>query len=198
MTTSENLAFSIMEEKRGVSVLLWNDQDDLVRALIVLLAAIGDMPIEFSLVATEKHCETTLRKTIEKRQRLPADSTTKDLCGTPFWIFFIQQAVSRHIGPWLNGWRRPLSESPGTLLVVRQADFNAFQHNAPDLASYIGSQIYDASNMLSVWSKEVHGHLSSSLPSAITMILKELPGTSPDTNEIDRWIVANAPGDGEQ
>jgi len=52
MSTAEELAFSIREERRGAHVLLWDDQGDLARALLVFRAALGAVPIEPMLLAS--------------------------------------------------------------------------------------------------------------------------------------------------
>jgi len=81
------------------------------------------------------------------------------------------------------------------MLVIRHADFNPFQRNAPDIASFVGSRIFDASTMLSVFSKTTYERMRTTLPSEIQTILARLPGASPDEKEIVRWIESNPPDD---
>jgi len=192
MATAEQVAFSIREEGRGVHVVLWDDQADLVRALLVVTAGLKGIPIYGLLVPDRDEDLISLRsladsRTVEEENdalKSPADS---------LWLLFIPPAASKRVGPWLNGWRRPLSQPPGTLLAVRHADFESFQRNAPDLASYFGPRIYDAATMISVWSKETDSRLESELAIEIQEILKRLPGTPPSKSEIDEWRALHSP-----
>lgn len=194
MSTAERLAFSINEERRGVHVLLWDEQDDLVRALLILLAALKDIVVHPLLVSPEQERILALKKVVDTRCLLEEERETEpaspDSVAHRFWILFLQQASSKIAGPWLNGWRRPLSEPPGTLLVIRHADFESFQRNAPDLASYAGPRLHNASTMLSIVSKDSCAHLSANVPAKIEEILRGLPGTLPSRKEIAQWIEA--------
>lgn len=197
MMIAEELAFSIEEERHGLHILLWDDQDDLCRALVILLARFGNtggikiLPI---LVSTEEHRINELRNLIERQRATREDDPVKNL----FRILFIQHASNNKLGPWLNGWRRPLCEPPGALLVIRSADFDSFQRNAPDLVSLAGPKLYDASVMLSVFSENTYKNMKAGLPSDIETILKQLPGTLPEEQEIEDWIEAYAPVDKER
>jgi hypothetical protein len=194
MSTAERLAFSINEERRGVHVLLWDEQDDLVRALLILLAALKDVVVHPLLVSPEQDRILALKKVVDTRCLLEEERETEppspDSPANRFWVLFLQQASSRIAGPWLNGWRRPLSEPPGTLLVIRHADFGSFQQDAPDLASFAGPRLHNASTMLSIVSEESSARLSAGLPAEIEGVLRELPGTLPTKKEIARWIEA--------
>ena len=197
MSTAEQLAFSISVEGRGVHVLLWDDQNDLVRALLVLFAGIGDSPTHALLVSDDERDLRALRQLVETRVPVAEEKSDSggdaDALAGRFWALFLQQASTAAVGPWLNGWRRPISDPPGTMLVIRHADFDPFQRNAPDIASFVGPRIYDASTMLSVFSKETHERLDSRLPIEIERILKRLPGTPPSERDIANWIRATAP-----
>jgi len=192
MSTAERLAFSINEERRGIHVLLWDEQDDLVRALLILLAAMKNVVVHPLLVSPEQERIQALKKVVDTRCLLAEERETEhaspDSLANRFWILFVQQASSKTVGPWLNGWRRPLSEPPGTLLVIRHADFESFQRNAPDLTSYAGPRLHNASTMLSIVSKESSARLSANLPPDIERILRELPGTLPTRKETANWI----------
>ena len=197
MSTADQLAFSISTERRGIHVLLWDDQDDLARALIGLFAGLADLQTHSLLVSDDEEDLLALRRLVESRVQdvddesgLGRDSESRR---SQFWILFLQQASSNTAGPWLNGWRRPISEPPGAMLVIRHADFDPFQRNAPDIASFVGSRIFDASTMLSVFSKTTYKRLETRLPDDIEAILRRLPGTSPDEHEVANWIKANAP-----
>ena len=75
----------------------------------------------------------------------------------------------------------------GTLLVIRNADFRDFQRAAPDLASFIGPRIYDASRLMMVCSRETLGKLRRVLPEPFETILRQLPGTVPPAEELADW-----------
>ncbi len=197
MSTAEQLAFSIDVERRGIHVLLWDDQQDLVRALLALFAGLADLQTHALLVSDDKKDLLALRQLVETR--VPISDDESDLerdpesRGSQFWVLFVQQASTNAVGPWLNGWRRPISDPPGAMLVIRHADFDSFQRNAPDIASFVGARIYDASTMLSVFSKTTYDRLNTRLPPEIETVLRRLPGTSPSQKDIANWIKANAP-----
>jgi hypothetical protein len=200
MSTAEQLAFSISTERRAIHALLWDDQDDLVRALVVLFAGLPDDLQTHSLFVSddEEHLRV-LRDLVESRVDV-FDGETKterasDSVRNRFWLFFLQQACSLSAGPWLNGWRRPMSDPPGTMLVIRHADFDSFQRNAPDLASFIGSRIFDSSTMLSVFSRTTYERLKPRLPKDVQTILTRLPGTAPDERTVRNWIQSSQPDD---
>jgi len=200
MSTAEQLAFSISNERRAIHALLWDDQQDLVRALLVLCAGRDGLAVEALLVSGDENDLRALRELVETRVQLGDGES--DLAGEPdprrnrFWILFVQQASSSAVGPWLNGWRRPISDPPGAMLVIRHADFDSFQRNAPDIASFIGPRIYDAAAMLSVFSKTTYEGLKTRLPDEIQTAVNGLPGRSPSEQEIADWIKASAPNQG--
>lgn len=113
--------------------------------------------------------------------------------GDTFWMLFIQQANSREIGPRMNGWRKPLAEAPGSLLLIRHADFDTFQRHAPDLVSFVGPRIYSASNMLSIFSDKTYQNMDVDLFDPLPAILRHLPGEQPGKEGILEWIEAYAP-----
>lgn len=181
--TAQQLAFSLLEEKRGVHLLLWEEQGELMRVLLILCASLGDKPARSVLLATDQEAE---QFRAEVASRLTSDSA--DNGSNPFWFIFLQQASAKNIGPWLNGWRRPLSEPPGTLLIVRAADALAFLRAAPDLASFIGPRVHDAETMLSIVTSELAGSMTTRLPGELTAILTKLPGVSPTSEELELWV----------
>ena len=197
MSTAEQLAFSICTERRGIHVLLWDDQGDLVRSLLALLAALDDLPTYALLVSDDKKDLQALRELAETHEPISAQEAESERDSqsrqSQFRLLFLQQASSNAVGPWLNGWRRPLSDPPGSMLVIRHADFVAFQRDAPDIASFVGVRIYDVSTMLSVFSKTTHERLKARLPDEIEAVLSRLPGTLPAERDIADWIKANAP-----
>ncbi|RJP33792.1 MAG: hypothetical protein C4527_03700 [Candidatus Omnitrophota bacterium] len=196
MATAEQLAKSISIEKRGIHVLLWNNQDDLVRSLLVLLAVLKDLPNSPLLLSSPEESVRLLRPMFELQSALEETLTEKDLLRPVrdiLLIIFLQQATSHSIAPWLNGWRSALADEPGTLLVIRNADFLDFQRFAPDLASFFGPKIYDSSSMLSIWGEDTARRMKTVLPNEFCMILKELPGPSPSKEEIEYWLKQHPP-----
>ncbi len=197
MSTAEQLAFSIHTERRGIHVLLWDQQDDLVRALLGFLAALDDMAVHPVLVSGDPKDRGVLAKLVATRLPSAAEEDApRDDSGPveeQLWTLFLQQASTQTVGPWLNGWRRPISSPPGSLLVIRHADFKPFQQHAPDIASFIGPRIFDASTMLSMFSRSTHERLQRRLPVAVQCLLARLPGTPPSEQDIQNWIEANVP-----
>ena len=139
MSTAEKLAFSIYTERRGIHVLLWDDQNDLVRALLALFAGLDDLQTHALLVSDDASDLRALREMVETHMPISNEETEPErdphARQSQFRLLFIQQASSNAVGPWLNGWRRPLSDPPGSMLVIRHADFVAFQRDAPDIGS---------------------------------------------------------------
>jgi hypothetical protein len=60
------------------------------------------------------------------------------------------------------------------------------------LASFIGPRIYNASNLLSLFSDETKKQLNPTLPTEWTKILVELPGEMPPEESIREWISGNS------
>jgi len=197
MSTVEQLAKSILLDGQGVHVLLWDDQDDLVRALIVLLAALKDLPLQPLLLSSAKESASSLRSLFDLQplpeENRPAEEESVTLPRECFLVLFLQQATSRSIGPWLNGWRSALADKPGTLLIIRRADFPSLQRHAPDLSSFFGPKVYDSSSTLSIWSRETAKRIKHSLPRDVMEILKELPGQAPPRKEIEEWVKQHPP-----
>jgi hypothetical protein len=203
MALVEQLARSLREEGRGVHALLWDDKGDLYRVLLITHAALGGMPIQPLLIANEVKRIKELNDMIQGRlsdqiEHGMQQDQTDDAPSSPhhLWVFFLQQAVSKQVGPRLNGWRRPLSEPRGTLMVVRNADFRDFQRSAPDLASFIGPRIYDASRLMMVCSRDTFGNLKKVLPDPFESILRQLPGTMPTSEELAEWTPLTSSDEG--
>jgi hypothetical protein len=203
MALIEQLAFSLREEGRGVHVLLWDDMGDLVRALLVTHAALGEIPIRSLLISSEARSLEGLRDLIQESvidqiqyERREGAADEADAPSHPLWILLLQQTASEQAGPRLNGWRRPLSEPRGTLLIVRNADFHDFQRYAPDLASFIGPRIYDASRLMMVCSGNTLGRLKKGFPEPFESILQQLPGTLPTAEELADWTPSSSSDEG--
>jgi len=111
---------------------------------LITHAALGEVRIEPLLLTRENRVlESWNCSSGQGRLRNPEclgleDPDNDQPPAHPLWELFLQQAVGKEVSLRLNGWRRPLSEPKGTLLVVRTADFDEFQRDAPDLASFIG------------------------------------------------------------
>ena len=166
-------------------MLLWDDQGDLARALLIFWASLGPAPFETMLLASTADIEIL-------RAKIPAPSGEgigeAGPPPRPLWLLFIQQASASVVGPWLNGWRRPLSDARGTLLLIRHADYEPFQRAAPDLASYVGPRVFDAARMLSLVSPGVVPCIHIALLSSVRDILRKLPGALPPGNELEGWL----------
>lgn len=197
MSTTEYFAESILIEGNGIHALTWQDKGDLVRALIVFLSVLGDLPLNSILLTSLDESERELKSLFDIRPIEDAEyASVIDqplLKRETFLLLFLDQAVSTNIGPLLNGWRSALAEPPGTLLAIRSADFIDFQRNAPDLASFIGPRIFDTSTMLHVWSVKTAQKIKARIPAKISTILSILPGDDPSGEEIEMWISAHPP-----
>jgi hypothetical protein len=194
MAIVEQLAFSLKEEGRGIHALLWDSLAELYHVLMITRAFLAETEIEPLLISTEPARIHELNDMIQRRldDQIQREGEHGQDDGPPcpphpIWALFIQQAASKQVGPRLNGWRRPLSEPNGTLLVVRNADFDDFQRSAPDLASFIGPRIYDASRLVVVCSKGTLSNLKKTLPEQFDQILRQLPGTAPTAIELADW-----------
>jgi hypothetical protein len=198
MATAEQMAKSICIEKQGVFALLWDAKEDLVRALLILNAALGDIPKRPLLLAPGGKTAANLRTLVETRVIISETSDESEANAAPgpiteLWLMFLQQASHGVVGPLLNGWRSALRQSHGTILVIRHADFEPFQRSAPDLASFIGPRIFNASNLLSLFSNNTRKKMKAKLPEEWTRILAELPGLMPPDESIREWITASSP-----
>ena len=198
MATAEQMGKSICVEQQGVFALLWDAKEDLVRSLLILNAALGEMPKRAVLLAPGSQSFVALRNLIETRVIISeiceeADEKAAPVPVSQLWLMFLQQASYEAVGPLLNGWRSSLRQSHGTILIIRHADFEPFQHWAPDLASFIGPRIFNASNLLSLFSNNTRKKLKAKLPEEWIRILDELPGTMPPDETIRAWITASSP-----
>lgn len=191
MSSSRLLAESIDLENRGIHVLLWSDLEDLYRALVVFTAMQGDAEVHPLLLVPDRSCLSEFRRLVEARDSIDSaddEEETESDSQSPFLVLFLQQASSQVVGPWLNGWRRPLSDMPGSLLVVRHADWLPLQRSAPDLASFVGPRVHDASNMISMPPEKGSKQIQALLPTPFMEVLRQLPGRLPQLAEITNWI----------
>ncbi|MDM8522859.1 hypothetical protein QUF80_05745 [Desulfococcaceae bacterium HSG8] len=188
MKTAEYLANAILSEKKGIFVILWEDKGELIRALLIILSVIRKKQIEPILLSSAESV-SILRKLFDVQPFHDEKRLARDRILT----LFLQQAASRTIGPWLNGWRSPLADEPGSLLVIRSSDFIDFQRNAPDLSGYIGPKIADTSKILSIWNNTTADNLKLFIPDDIRTIIDKLPGENPPEEEIQEWILQHSP-----
>jgi len=197
MSTAENFYNSLLIEGKGVHTLIWDDKADLVRSLIVFFAVYDDKPVFPILLTSVNSTIEKLRPLLEKAGEENCQETVHqdDSVRSNLLLIFLDQAVSNNIGPLLNGWRSVLAESPGTLLIIRSADFLNFQRNAPDLSSFIGPRILDTSTMLSLWCSKTAKMMEPRMPSALGKIIQDLPGETPSECEMIEWIRMHPPVD---
>ena len=193
----EQLLFSIREEPATIHALLWDDQDDLVRAIVVLSAALEDRGTEPLIVSAAVEELENLRALVSTRPA--ADAVVQDFRDTlersRLWLVFLRHGAAEAASPWLNGYRRPLAQDGGSLLIIRISDFGTLQRCAPDLTSFVGPRIYNASSMLFEVSREVYAKLTLKMSSKLSSILKELPGEMPSEQSLQDWMRAMAPID---
>ena len=197
MSTAEYFANAVMLEGKGVHVITWEEKEDLVHTLLVFIAVFEGVNIKPILLKSTIRAEKDLRSIFEIRpiSQIEYDSAQGEIAPTreEVLLMFLDQAVSSSIGPLLNGWRSALAERPGTVVVVRSADFINFQRYAPDLASFIGPKIFDASTMLFLWRSETAKKIKSQLPDHISSVIDKLPGEYPSQKQIKEWISAHPP-----
>src|SRR5260221_8707415 len=110
MATAEQMAESICIEKQGVFALLWDAKEDLVRALLILNAALSEVPKKALLLAPGSQSVVALRTLIETRVIISDICEETNAKATPIpaselWLLFLQQASYEAVGPLLNGWR---------------------------------------------------------------------------------------------
>lgn len=204
MAIAEELAFSLSEERSGIHVLLWDDKHALIRVLLVTRAVLRDrdLPQELFLISDDPPPADALRRSIMARisERVDGEWATDDQTSAPpphpLWMLFLRQALSQQAGARLNGWRQVFAEPLGTLIVVRNADFDPFQRSAPDLASFVGPRIYDASRIMMICSRRTRDSLERSLPHSLHEILRELPGELPTLENLRTWEPLLDPDEG--
>ena len=180
MASAEHLAFLLSMQTRGVQVLLWEHKVDLIRALLVLQAAMPDFPDAPVVVPTgQSDLQRFSIDLFEESDRQPRVSRR---------ILLIPQGSAGTIGTWLNGWRRRLAEPPGTLLVARRAEFAALCRRAPDLLSFAQSDVHEATGLLPLVEPGTLAKISQRLPDSWYGPLDALPGAMPTRDAIGDWV----------
>ena len=137
MASAEHFILSILEEPSTLHVLLWDDQDDLVRVLVVLSSEIAERGAVPLLVSSAPEHIAQLQSLVKNRVSPDAivDDPASTLMADHLWLLFIQHGTASQVGPWLNGYRKPLAQAGGAVLILREAEFMQFQRSAPDLAA---------------------------------------------------------------
>lgn len=93
MGTAEQLASSLRNEGRGVHLLLWDDKEDLVHALLILTAATSDVAWQPILVPTvESELRLWSRQLCDQTSRI-AISQSQAVAGTEPSSHFSWQAA---------------------------------------------------------------------------------------------------------
>jgi hypothetical protein len=180
MASAEHLAYVLSMQTRGVQVLLWEHKADLIRALLVLRAATRDFPDEPVVMPTEQpDLQRFSIRLFEESEQSPIG---------PRRILLIPQGSTGTIGTWLNGWRRRLADPPGTILVVRRAEFVALYQRAPDLMSFAQSEVHDATGLLPLVEPGTLARISGRLPDGWYGPLDALPGGTPSSDAIGGWV----------
>jgi len=183
MLRLEHLFFDPSAEPYGIRLLIWEDKDELARCLVVVRALLQGQSFEDILLSTDTPTIERVRLIVETR-RLFDDQPNS------FLSLFIQQATTATVGPFLNGSRRPLAESPGTLLVVRSADFPALLRAAPDMTSFVVHRMFDAAELLAPFDSALASLFSADLPPTLVDILNLLPGDPVAMDRLNAWVKA--------
>jgi hypothetical protein len=176
MESAEHLIQSILLRNHGIQVLLWEYKTELVRALLLLKSVLTDFPDSPIYLPSE---QAQLQQLSIHLYEDPALKTRRFL--------LIPQASTDTVGTWLNGWRRRLSEAPGTVMVIRRADYGPLCRRAPDLMSFVNSEVHEAGGLLPLTNLKTLNMLTNRLPEAWYPSLQLLPGEMPEQNEITEW-----------
>jgi hypothetical protein len=179
MESAEHLARAFALKKHGIQVLLWENKTDLIRALLVLKAALADFPDSPVLLPIE---QTDL-------QRFSIDLYEQaEQCSNASRRFLlIPQASTEPVGAWLNGWRRRLADPPGTVIVIRRSDYVALCRRAPDLMSFAQADVHESTGLLPLIDRATLERWPSQLPDAWYERLNFLPGEMPAKGESADW-----------
>lgn len=180
MASAEQLATMIHLQSRGVHVLAWDNKRDLTRALLILRASLPEFP----------DSPVVLPTSLSALQSLGLNLFANGLGKAPqaLRMLVIPQASPPSIASWLNGWRSVLAAPPGTLLIVRCADFIELHRRAPDLMSFVESEVYDATDMLPLVTPETLRSLDAHLPTCWNDALAALPGEALSDNQTRAWL----------
>ena len=167
--------------QHGIQVLLWENKTDLIRALLVLRAVLSDFPDAPVLLPSDP--AGLQRFSIHLYEDVNQASPARR-------FLLIPQASTESLGSWLNGWRQRLSDSPGTIIVIRRADYAALCRKAPDLMSFAHSDVHEATGLLPLIARDTFTtEVSKKLPDKWYEQLDTLPGEMPDHEEIANWTM---------
>jgi hypothetical protein len=180
MSSAEYLAQDLRMQSRGIHVICWDDKADLVHALLVLQSAFTRFPETPTLLPTQQSDLQRFGLGLFENADKPTDSSMR--------ILLIPQASTEATGAWLNGWRRRLSDPPGTLIVIRHTDLMALYRRAPDLMSFAQSEIHEASSLLPLVTRETLDRMREVFPDGWNEPLNSLPGSMPPKADILKWM----------
>lgn len=180
MESAESLALDLQLRNSGIQVLQWENKSDLVQALVILQAALQDFSQEPILLPTDKNG-------LQQMSLALSESSTGER-PTRRRFFLIPQGSSEIIGSWMNGWRSQLAEPPGTVLIIRHADFVSLLRRSPDLMSFAQSETHDATNLLPLVSAAILEKITLRLSSKWVECLGTLPGVMPSEKELTIWL----------
>ena len=180
MESAEHLVRVLSLQARGVQVLIWEQKIDLMRAIVLLKAALPGFPDSPVLLPTEAAAllEFSIRLFEQAENATPVERR----------VILIPQGNTTVAGEWLNGWRRQLAQSPGTLIVIRRIDFNTLCRAAPDLMSFAQSDVHEVTELLPLVEKATLDHLTFRLSDLWYEALEALPGAMPSDEEIADWL----------
>ncbi|MFQ5677090.1 MAG: hypothetical protein ACE5G1_14450, partial [bacterium] len=65
MSNAEYFANSMLLDCRGIHLVIWDDKGELVRALLIILAAINEIQVRPLLLSSAKESEEKLRELFE-------------------------------------------------------------------------------------------------------------------------------------
>jgi len=187
MESAATLASSLIAEGRGVFLLTWLEKSEVERALRIVLTLLGETPwLEF-LVPASLDLPNPLLAVLEKRQ-------SQDTSGLadPLLLLFLDHTAGRVAGPALNGWRRGLARTPGSLIVLKHNEAGEFCRGAPDLCSFMITHRACADSLLASWDEDARDVLREAwlgtgrprIPEALSI----LPGESLDETEFRNWL----------
>lgn len=194
MATALEFAMGLATRGRGISLLLWEDKDDLIRALLVLQAALTPPGLEPKVCRTETETTQALFQLFERQRVEPGEAlhdTAPSAHSIP--ILFVAFASGMIVGPVLNGWRRQLADPPGSIIVLRCAESRGFARCAPDLASFVQTK-GKAEEFLPIWPRELHDAIRPRLNEGMMEAICSLPGEAPSESELAHWKELHTPG----
>jgi hypothetical protein len=180
MTSAEHLAHDFGLQSRGIHVLSWDDKTDLVRALSILRAALPTFSDSLTVMPTAQAELQQFGLCLFEGPFPSPDGAMR--------LLLVPQASVEVIGAWLNGWRRRLADPPGTLIVIRHSDLMPLYRRAPDLMSFAQSEVYEATGLLPLVTRQLCDRVRAQVPEGWKQPLDSLPGAMPSETELSNWL----------